>query len=161
MDDIEGDSDLYIKANARYIVDVRRALDLVETQPKLDAKRIGYVGWSWTGMLGALLAGLDPRVKAYVLDYAGGTNRGLERLTGEVQDPAEYLAHNRGSAFLFQYTKEDTDDGIFSPRRVAKLVAAAQGPKLFQWVKGGHGAIFESADNPGSRFHRAWLQENL
>ena len=54
------------------------------------------------------------------------------------QDPAEYLAHNRGAAFLFQYTKEDGDTGVFSPARVAKLVAAAPEPKTFQWVKGGH-----------------------
>ena len=87
MDGIEENPESYIKANARYMVDVRRALDLIEMQPKLDGKRIGYVGWSWTGMLGALLAGVDPRLKAYVLDYAGGSNKGLEGLTGEVQDP--------------------------------------------------------------------------
>lgn len=161
MDGIEQDPERYIKANARYLVDVRRALDLIETLPKLDGKRIGYVGWSWTGMLGALLAGVDPRVKAYVLDYAGGSNKGLEGLTGEVQDPAEYLAHNRGAAFLFQYTKEDTDDGIFSPRRVAKLVAAAPEPKTFMWVKGRHGALFDSADTPGSRRLLNWLEKNL
>ena len=161
MDGIEEDAERYIEANARYVVDVRRALDLIETQPKLDGKRIGYVGWSWTGMLGALLAGVDPRVKAYVLDYAGGSNRGLEGLTGEVQDPAEYLAHSRDAAFLFQYTKEDTDDGIFSPRRVTKLVAAAPEPKTFQWVKGGHGALFNSADTAGCRYLLKWLEENL
>lgn len=161
MEGIEQDAERYIRANARYLVDLRRALDLIETQPKLDDKRIGYVGWSWTGMLGALLAGVDPRVKAYVLDYAGGSNRGLEGLTGEVQDPAEYLAHSRGAAFLFQYTKEDTDDMVFSPRRVAKLVDAAPGPTTFQWVKGGHGALFNSADTPGSRYLLNWLEENL
>ena len=161
MDDIEADPERYIEANARYVVDIRRALDLVETLPKLDGKRIGYVGCSWTGMLGALLAGVDPRVKAYVLDYAGGSNKGLEGLTGEVQDPADYLAHSRGAAFLFQYTKEDTDDGVFSPVRVAKLIDAAPEPKTFQWVKGGHGALFDSADSPGSRFYRAWLKRNL
>jgi dienelactone hydrolase len=161
MEDIEADPERYIEANARYVVDIRRALDLIETLPQLDSERIGYVGFSWTGMLGALLAGVDPRVKAYVLDYAGGSNRGLEGLTGEVQDPADYLAHSRGAAFLFQYTKEDTDDGVFSPARVEKLIEAAPEPKTFQWVKGGHGALFESADSPGSRSYRAWLERNL
>ena len=161
MEAIEQDPESYIEANVRYIVDIRRALDLIETQRKFDHKRIGYVGWSWTGMLGALLAGVDPRVKAYVLDYAGGTNRGLEGLTGEVQDPAEYLAHNRDAAFLFQYTREDTDDGIFSPRRVAKMIAAAPEPKTFQWVRGRHGALFDSADSPGSKYLVNWLVENL
>ena len=161
MDDIEADPERYIKANARYVVDIRRALDLIESLPQLDSERVGYVGFSWTGMLGALLSGVEPRVKAYVLDYAGGSNRGLEGLTGEVQDPAEYLAHSRGAAFLFQYTREDTDTGVFAPARVAKLIDAAPEPKTFQWVKGGHGALFESADTPGSRFYRAWLKKNL
>jgi dienelactone hydrolase len=164
MEGIEEDAERYIEANARYVVDVRRALDLIETQPKLDSGRIGYVGFSWTGALGALLAGVDPRVKAYVLDYAGGTTKDVSAygLAGRVQDPAQYLAHNRGAAFLFQYTKEDTsEDGEFAPEAVAELVARAPEPKLFQWVQGGHGAIFDSADNPGSRFHRAWLKKNL
>ncbi len=161
LDGIEADPERYIKASARWVVDMRRALDLAESLPKLDGERIGYVGFSGTGMIGALLAGVDPRVKAYVLDYAGGSNKGLEGLTGEVQDPADYLAHNRGASFLFQYTKEDTDDGVFAPARVEKLVDAAPEPKTFQWVKGGHGALFESADTPGSRFYRAWLKENL
>lgn len=164
MDGIEEDAERYIEANARYVVDVRRALDLIETQPKLDSGRIGYVGFSWTGALGALLAGVDPRVKAYVLDYAGGTTKDVSAygLAGRVQDPARYLAHSRGAAFLFQYTKEDTsEDGEFAPEAVAELVAMAPEPKLFQWVQGEHGAIFNSADNPGSRFHRAWLKKNL
>ena len=161
LDGIEAEPERNIEANARWVVDLRRALDLVGTLPKLDSERVGYVGFSGTGMLGALLAGVDSRVKAYVLDYAGGSNKGLEGLTGEVQDPTTYLAHNRGAAFLFQYTKEDTDDGVFAPDRVAKMLEAAPEPKTFRWVKGGHGALFESADSPGSRYYRAWLEKNL
>ena len=105
-----------IKGNVRYVVDLRRALDLLETLPQVDSKRIGFVGESWGGATGALLAGVDNRIKAYVLTYAGGSIRGLEpRLVGEVQDPAEYIAHNRGAAFLYQYTKEDFDDGASGP----------------------------------------------
>jgi dienelactone hydrolase len=160
MDGIEKDAKRYIEANARYVVDLRRALDLVEAQPRLDHRRIGYVGWSWTGMIGALLAGVDPRVKAYVLDYAGGSTKGFYGLAGTVQDPAEYLGHNRGAAFLFQYSKQD-HDREFSPKAIDKLVSMAPEPKLFQWVKGGHGDLFVDADTAGSRFYRAWLERNL
>jgi dienelactone hydrolase len=150
-----------IKGNARYVVDLRRALDLLETLPQVDSKRIGFVGESWGGATGALLAGVDERIKAYVLTYAGGSIRGLApRLDGEVQDPAEYVAHNRGAAFLFQYTKEDFDDGCFAPRRIAAMFAAAPKPKLFKWVPGGHGEMFSSAQG-ASRFHRLWLEKYL
>ena len=150
-----------IKGNARYVVDLRRALDLLETLPQVDSKRVGFVGESWGGGTGALLAGVDERVKAYVLTYAGGSIRGLPpRLDGEVQDPAEYVAHSRGAAFLFQYTKEDFDDGCFAPERIAAMFAATPKPKLFQWVPGGHGEMFLSAQG-ASRFHREWLEKHL
>ncbi len=150
-----------IKGNVRYVVDLRRALDLLETLPQVDSKRIGFVGESWGGASGALLAGVDERVKAYVLTYAGGSIRGLPpRLDGEVQDPAEYIAHSRGAAFLFQYTKEDFDDGCFAPERIAAMFAATPEPKVFQWVPGWHGMLFDSAQGP-SRFHREWLEKYL
>jgi dienelactone hydrolase len=150
-----------IKGNARYVVDLRRALDLLETLPQVDGKRIGFVGESWGGATGALLAGVDRRIKAYVLTYAGGSIRGLPpRLVTELQDPAEYIAHSRGAAFLFQYTKEDFDDGCFAPRRIAAMFAAAPKPKLFKWVPGGHGEMFSSAQG-ASRFHREWLEKYL
>jgi len=105
---------------------------------------------------------VDQRIKAYVLTYAGGSNRGLDPvLIGEVQDPAEYIAHSRGGAFLFQYTKEDFDDQAFAPKRVATTFAATPKPKLFQWVPGYHGEIFDSPQGRASRFHRAWLEKYL
>ena len=151
-----------IKSDVRYVVDLRRALDLLETLPQADGKRIGFVGESWGGGDGALLAGVDQRIKAYVLTYAGGSVRGLAPLlVGEVQDPAEYVAHNRGAAFLFQYTKEDFDNQAFAPKRIAALFAATPKPKLFQWVPGYHGEIFDSPQGRACRFHRAWLEKYL
>ena len=150
-----------IKSDVRYVVDLRRALDLLETLPQVDSKRIGFVGECWGGGDGMLLAGVDQRIKAYVITYAGGSCRGLDPvLIGEVQDPAEYIAHSRGGAFLFQYTKEDFDDQVFAPKRIAALFAATPKPKLFQWVPGCHGAMFDSAQG-ASRFHRVWLEKYL
>ena len=50
---------------------------------------------------------------------------------------------------------------MFSPARFAKMIAAAPEPKTFMWVKGRHGALFDSADTPGSRFLLDWLEKNL
>ena len=46
----------------------RRGLDLLAALPQIDAKRIGFVGWSnGAHLLGGVMAGVDDRVKAYTL----------------------------------------------------------------------------------------------
>jgi dienelactone hydrolase len=155
-------ADAQIEGNARYVVDLRRGLDLLETLPRIDSTRIGFIGESWGGAMGALLAGVDQRIKAYVLTYAGGSIRGLKPLlVGQVQDPAQYIAHNSGAAFLFQYTKEDFDNGAFRPRYIASMFAVTPGPKTFQWVRGAHGEMFLSPQSKPMRFHRVWLKKHL
>ena len=54
------------------VADLRRGLDYLATVPEVDAKRIGYYGVSMGGMMGALAAGLDPRIRAPVLVLAWG-----------------------------------------------------------------------------------------
>jgi hypothetical protein len=54
------------------IIDDRRALDWIESQPEFDATRIGVFGVSIGGIRGALLAPLDQRVRASVLALAAG-----------------------------------------------------------------------------------------
>lgn len=53
------------------IIDLRRAIDYLETRPEIDASRIGYVGGSMGGIMGALFAGVDERVKVPVLLVGG------------------------------------------------------------------------------------------
>ena len=50
-----------------YTVQERRALDLLATLPKIDMTRVGFVGWSYGASIGARLAGVEDRVKAYAL----------------------------------------------------------------------------------------------
>jgi dienelactone hydrolase len=51
--------------------DFSRTLDWVETRKDLDKDRIAYLGVSWGGALGPLLAALEPRVRAVVLVSGG------------------------------------------------------------------------------------------
>ena len=53
------------------VVAARRALDLLTEDERVDAERLGLVGWSLGGRLGALAAGVDDRVRAIVLVSAG------------------------------------------------------------------------------------------
>lgn len=44
------------------VVDLRRAVDLLEHHPAVDPDRIGYVGHSYGGYIGGLLAAVEPRL---------------------------------------------------------------------------------------------------
>jgi cephalosporin-C deacetylase-like acetyl esterase len=59
-------------ALAQTIIDYRRALDFLETIPQIDPQRIGLLGASMGGILGALLAGVDERVKVAIIVAGGG-----------------------------------------------------------------------------------------
>ncbi|MCO5172079.1 MAG: dienelactone hydrolase family protein [Planctomycetes bacterium] len=54
------------------IVDRRRAVDWLETLPDVDPARVGAVGASMGGIATALLAAVEPRVRASVVVLAGG-----------------------------------------------------------------------------------------
>ena len=64
-----------VKTWVASVTDLRRGLDLLETLPQIDAARIGFEGNNLGGAMGADLAGLDQRVKAFALAYVGGTCR--------------------------------------------------------------------------------------
>ncbi len=54
------------------VVDLRRAVDFLETRPEVDPKRIGYIGFSMGGMLGTITCAVEPRIQAPILALAGG-----------------------------------------------------------------------------------------
>src|SRR5262249_2003602 len=53
-------------------VAARRAVDALQALPQVDGDRIGLVGWSSGARLGAILAGVEPRVRAFDL-LSGGS----------------------------------------------------------------------------------------
>lgn len=56
----------------RMILDHKRVIDWIETQPALDASRVGIFGISMGGIKGAMLAPLENRVRAAIIGLAGG-----------------------------------------------------------------------------------------
>ncbi len=56
----------------RMILDHRRVIDWLETQPEVDARKVGLFGISMGGIKGAMLAPLEGRIGAAVLGLAGG-----------------------------------------------------------------------------------------
>ena len=60
--------DLYIQE----VQDLRRAVDLLQSLPYVDGKRLGFVGFSGGARMGAILAGHEPRIRASDLIGGGG-----------------------------------------------------------------------------------------
>jgi dipeptidyl aminopeptidase/acylaminoacyl peptidase len=68
------------------VLDLRRALDLLDARPDCQ-HNIGYVGTSQGGLLGALLAADDQRIRAAVLMSIGATWRSALFYGRDVLDP--------------------------------------------------------------------------
>lgn len=152
---------LYPDRWVRYVVQQRRALDLLATMPEIDMQRIGFTGNSQGAILGALLAGVEDRIKAYVIDAPSlfsdesltpgwtGADRDRYLASVAVVDLALYVRHNRGAALLFVSGKKDPP----AMRACKAMFAAAPKPKTWDVHGGGHGGEGEVMD--------AWLLKNL
>jgi pimeloyl-ACP methyl ester carboxylesterase len=67
MEEVKQQSD----ASEHQVTDLRRGIDLLYGRPDVDRHRIAYVGHSWDAHVGAILAGVETRISAYVLMASG------------------------------------------------------------------------------------------
>jgi pimeloyl-ACP methyl ester carboxylesterase len=108
--------------------DFRRTLDVLLAQSGVDAQRVAFVGHDFSAMHGALVAGVEKRVKAYVLiagtsrwaDWylfgaADGVPQGNELTAYREQlaliDPIAALPRNK-APLMFQFGESD----FYTPR---------------------------------------------
>lgn len=150
--------------------DLRRALDVLLAQPGVDPQRIGVVGHDYGAMFGSIVAGVDPRAKAYVLIagtsrfsnwYLFGSSTGRpqgEALTKfkeqlKVIDPVETIAKTKAATF-FQFGEVDK----YTPREdFIAYYMAAPAPKRIATYPSDH-----PMEAPIIRFDReVWLSEQL
>ena len=155
------------------IVDLRRGVDVL-MEVGADPERIGYMGYSYGGAMGALLAGVEHRIRAYVIDVGDG---GLvEHLTGsddaqgdladlnpaardawlaamEPIEPLYFVRHAAPSALLFQSARNDT---LVTTDDAERLHQQASEPKEIIWYDSGHGLPLEAWCDQA-----AWLREHL
>ena len=59
----EVDRNIYIQT----VIDLRRGVDLLISRSDVDRRRIGFIGHSFGAHTGAVLAGVEKRIKAYVI----------------------------------------------------------------------------------------------
>lgn len=142
---------------AQTVQDLRRALDYLAARPDVDPKRIGFVGVSLGGILGARFLAADPRVHCAALWVAGGDWGKLIttsahpwakafRDRGET-DPVKIRkaladvdpVNSFGSAVVrpLLFLNGDKDDVVPRPCSDA-LIAVAKEPKQALLLPGGH-----------------------
>lgn len=124
----------------------RRALDVLAADDRVDAGRLGLVGWSMGGRLAALVSGVDDRVRATVLvsvgaapvdAYVQGAPEELRDVVREVLEPIDPLTRidDAKGAVLVQAGRRDS----IVPRAAleAVIVAAPRETKI-EWYPTDH-----------------------
>jgi uncharacterized protein len=156
------------------MTDLQRAVDLLVARPDVDAGRLGYVGISYGGAMGALFVGIERRLKAGALVVGDG---GLvTHLTGPEDggsplaalscaerqrwlesmipiEPVKYIGFASPTTLLLQSGRQDD---LVPPGDAERLHAAASEPKTVQWYEAGH-----SLGITAVRARSFWLHEHL
>ena len=140
------DSSRDLEESERQVNDLGKALDFLLKQPKVDLKRVAYVGHDFGAMYGMVLASRDKRVRWWAFQAATASfsdwflflpkREGADREAFIAKlaplDPAKHIGN--ATPVLLQFGKKDQ----FVPEARAKvLIDAAQDPKLL-WYEAGH-----------------------
>lgn len=149
------------------VVNIRRAMDLLLSQPAVDPKRFAYVGHDFGGMYGVLAGSLDQRPTHYVV--MASTPRFsdwylyLPKLEGEARqafirqmseiDPIVHVSSLSPAPVFFQFAR---DDFHVPKERAEEFFAAAGEPREMKWYDCQHGLNTAAT---GDR--KAWLQQRL
>ncbi|HUE99666.1 MAG TPA: prolyl oligopeptidase family serine peptidase [Anaerolineales bacterium] len=149
------------------VVNIRRALDLLLSQPNIDPKRFAYVGHDFGGMYGVLAGSLDQRTTHYVLmtstpgfpdwylylpKLEGEAREAFIRQMSEI-DPITHISNLSPADVFFQFA---TDDFHVPKERAEEFFAAAKDPKEMKWYEAGHGLNEEATQD-----RKDWLKKKL
>jgi dienelactone hydrolase len=157
----------------QFIVGLRRGIDLLLSRPDVDPERLAYIGESYGGAMGGLLAGVEHRLKTYVLQFGdgglvthhtGSEDRAAWQAIAEEQrrkwiawmwpiEPIHYIGCASPAALMFQ---NGTLDAAVPPADALRYQAAGSEPKTVRWYRVGHALnITERLDSA------EWLSERI
>jgi dienelactone hydrolase len=147
------------------IVELRRAVDLLQSLPQVDDDRIGFVGYSAGARSGAILAGVEPRIRAFVF-MSGGEDtvdefmalvakeqRDDVRPLLEDTDGVTFIGRASPARLLFQAGRRDE---IVPRDALETLIRAGSEPKTVKWYAAGH-----ALNAKAHRDQLDWLSETL
>jgi dienelactone hydrolase len=138
------------------VVNIRRAMDLLSSQPGVDPSRFAVVGHDFGGMYGVLAGSLDRRPTDYVVMAAtprfpdwylyvprleGGAREEFIEQMAEI-DPIGHVLNLAPASIYFQF---GTGDPHVTPERAMEFFDAAGEPKELSWYEAGHGLNQQAA----------------
>jgi len=135
------------RLQARDVIAVRRAFDLLQSLPKVDRNRLGFVGWSSGARTGALVAGVEHRPRGYVLMSAGSSpislyaNQAPARLRAAflriltLVDPLHLVGNAKPGTLLLQDGRRDQ---VVPHSALVLLARAAPAGTDVRWYDAGH-----------------------
>jgi dienelactone hydrolase len=144
------------------VTDLRRAVDVLVARRDVDPDRIGFVGFSAGAEAGAVLAAVEPRVRAFDLISGGGSLNFIPPLSARLQKrearvidsfrPSRIVRYAEAPLFL-QLGRYDAEIGR---GRQLELLRAAPEPKKVRWYPAGH-----DLGPDAQRDSFAWLGQEL
>ena len=156
------------EAFTRVVKDLRRSVEFLVSHPEIDASRLAYIGHSFGALVGGVLAGVEKRIRAFVLMAGTGSfidvvALNMPFLEGPVLehyaqviapiDPIHYVARAAPAALFFQFGRQDD----FTQEQFERVAEAASEPKLVKWYDTDH--YFQIAEAQKDRLD--WLQTRL
>lgn len=138
------------------IRDLRRGIDLLLARDDVDDERLGYFGASYGAAMGGLLAGVERRLKAYVLlvgdgglvaHFTGPEDRGgaLDQLAEKDRrawldlmspiEPIHFVGQAAPASLLFVNGRQDR---LVPARDARAFQEAGSEPKTVRWYDAGH-----------------------
>jgi dienelactone hydrolase len=156
------------------IKDLRRAVDVLRSRVELDAARIGYRGTSYGAAMGSLFAGVERRVKTFVL--AVGDGGLVSHFTGSDDQPGPLASLTCADRVRWLRAMTPIEPirfvGLAAPAslfiqsgEIDRLIPlqdardwqnAASQPKTVEWYNADHGLNQAALDDQLN-----WLQQHI
>jgi dienelactone hydrolase len=131
------------------VVGIRRAIDLLLERDDVDPDRLAVVGYSLGAQAAALVAGVEDRLRAAILQAPPARLDGA----GASFDTLQYVRHAAPATLFVQGAQYD--EGV-PPEDVRALIAAAPRPVDYEWYPTTH-----SFNQAAFRDQVAWLRDHL
>lgn len=156
-----------IKNSIEEVINLRRFMDFLLSQPNVDTNRFAYVGHDFGGMYGVLAGSLDQRPTHYVLMAATPRFSDwylyLPKLDGEAReafireiaaiDPITHIQNLSPAPLFFQFGNDDFHVPL---ERAEEFYSAAKEPKEQKIYEAGHG-LNEAAAIDRKTWLKWWL----
>jgi dienelactone hydrolase len=155
------------------IADMQRGVDVLVARRDVDPTRLAYVGVSYGGAMGALLAGVERRLKTYVLAVGDGglvshftgaddppngplgvSRERWQRWLAAMRpiEPLRFVGRAPPASIFFQSGRQDR---LVPPVDASWLHSAASEPKTVKWYDAGHGLGPQARIDQLEWLHRA------